>query len=229
MQRALTFRGNLISRMGLASFELWARPAGSRLEGVRIEGNTCLGAGRGWGYEQHDHAGQSKVGADLVIFENHAAVADLAVRGNVFSGGRLVLLAEFQEHQAATRALVRALDLGGNRWDPAPGRPAAVLFQGRVDAAGNPELGPSMVFARLEDWQRSTVVPGKDAGSIQADPGFAAPLDPLDQDRAWILGLPAGAAQRPRHLGPFALAGDYRRPAVRRGAPAGADAGFRRP
>ncbi|MCK6489290.1 MAG: hypothetical protein L6R48_13350 [Planctomycetes bacterium] len=214
VQRGLTFRGNLISRMGLASFELWARPAGSRLEGVLIEGNTCLGAGRGWGYEQHDHAGQSKVGADLVIFENQAAAADLAVRRNVFAGGRLVLLAEFQERQAATRALVRALELRDNLWDPAPGAPAAMLFQGRVDAAGNPDPGPSPVYSRLADWQRSTLVPGKDAGSIQGDPGFAAPRDALDQDRAWILGLPAASEQRPRRLGPFALAGDYRRPAA---------------
>lgn len=211
VQRGLTFRGNLISRMGLASFELWARPAGSRLEEVLIEDNTCLGAGRGWGYEQHDHAGQAKVGADLVIFENRAAAADVVVRGNVFSGGRLVLLAEFQERQAATRALVRALDLRDNLWDPAPGAPAAMLFQGRVDAAGNPDPGPSPVFARLADWQRSGEVPGKDAGSTQADPGFAAARDARDQDRAWILGLPADAAARPRHLGPFALAGDYRR------------------
>lgn len=136
------------------------------------------------------------------------------VRRNVFAGGRLVLLAEFQERQAATRALVRALELRDNLWDPAPGAPAAMLFQGRVDAAGNPDPGPSPVYPRLADWQRSTVVPGKDAGSIQGDPGFAAPRDALDQDRAWIVGLPAASEQRPRRLGPFALAGDYRRPAA---------------
>ncbi|MEI8258212.1 MAG: right-handed parallel beta-helix repeat-containing protein [Deltaproteobacteria bacterium] len=218
-QRGLVFRNNLVSHVGLAGFELWARPSGSRLSDVRLEHNTVLYAGRGWGYEQHDHVGQGRVGAALAVFQNLAAGDGIVIGNNVFADPRVALMSEFRVDQQATRGFLRGLAMDGNLWSLGAGGVGVVLFEGTTDAMGNTVLGASPVFPDLAAWRspQNLDVPGMDVNSVQADPEFDAPTDAVTQDRAWIAGLPPGDLARPSRFGRFALTGDYRRSGASRG------------
>lgn len=210
-QSGLVYRDNVVSHMGLAGCELWLRPGASVLRDVSIQDNVFSCSGRGWGYQQHDHAGQAQVGADVVVFQNEAWSWNIAITGNVFANSRLVLLAEWRDNQALTRDLVRGLDLDRNTWYLGqPDCQGAVLFSGSVGNDGSPALGDSVLYPSLADWQSSSLVPGQDATSTQADSHPCLdPSDPVDQDRAWILAAASNA--RPTRFGPFGLQGDYTR------------------
>jgi hypothetical protein len=155
-QRHLTYRRNLISRMGLAGVELWMRPRGTVLEDVAVTDNVFMETGFGWGFEQHDHPGTAKVGAEVFISTNEAQTARISLTGNTFHHPRAMLAADFQQ----SRALVNGLTLDDNRWSGV-GAPAVVLFAGALET--------SPTFATLADWQANTLVPGKDAHSVEAE------------------------------------------------------------
>lgn len=174
-QRHLTFRDNLISRMGLAGMELWLRPAGTTLEDVTVTGNVFMNTGRGWGYEQHDHPGTVQLGADLFISRNEASTARITISGNTFHQSRAVLVSEFHEDAPLSRSLLRGLSLDDNTWSSVDS-PAVVLFTGSVGADGKTELGESPTFATLAEWQRNALVPGKDARSVEG-PAVALPVE----------------------------------------------------
>lgn len=207
-QSQLVFRRNLISYPGLAGFELWLRPAGSTLRDVLVENNTVLNAGRGWGYEQHDHQGQAKIGAALAILQDQASGSGLVIRHNVFAAPRVVVLSEFAPADARTRAFVRGLSMVENLWNI--NGLGAVLFEGTRGQI-EPDLAGSPVFASLGAWQQNTEVPAMDVGSLEADPQFDRAADPLTEDRTWLLGLAADDDARPIRFGAFALRGDYHR------------------
>jgi hypothetical protein len=166
LQQHVVFRRNVISRMGLASYELWGRGGdGSRFDDVRFENNTCLFAGGGWGYEQHDHPGQSQLGGDVVIFENDAVVSGLVVRDNLFVQPKVGFFAEYQSARPATRALVDALSLDFNLY-ASPLAHLALLYAG-----DDPLLLPtSQKFDSLEAWRGF----GKEAHGLEGDPGFVS-------------------------------------------------------
>jgi hypothetical protein len=166
VQKDIVFRRNIISRTGLGSFEFWGRGgAGSRFEDVRFENNTCLYAGGGWGFEQHDHVGQGQLGADVVVFENSAAVSGLVIRDNVFFTPRVGFFAEYQQRQAATRALVDGATLDFNLYAH-PEKFVAVLYLG-----DDPLLLPlSQKFTSVEGFRAT----GKEAHGLEDDPGFVS-------------------------------------------------------
>jgi hypothetical protein len=172
--------------MGLGSFEFWGRGgAGSRFEDVRFEHNTCLYAGGGWGFEQHDHLGQTKLGADVVVFENSAAVSGLVIRDNVFFSPRGGFFAEYQQRQTATRALVDGATVDFNLY-ATPLDFVAVLYVG-----DDPLLLPlSQKFSSVEAFRAT----GKEAHGLEGDPGFVSvgTGDPFRDD----LHLRAGSVAR---------------------------------
>lgn len=193
LQRDIVFRRNVISRTGLGSFEFWGRGgSGSRFEDVHFENNTCLYAGGGWGYEQHDHVGQSQLGADVVVFENSAAVSGLVIRDNVFFAPRIGFFAEYQQRQTATRALVDGATIDFNLYAH-PEKLLAVLYVGDDPLA----LPLSQKFTSLEEFRTT----GKEAHGLEGDPGFVSPGqgDPFHDDLrpgagsvAWTAGSDGG-------------------------------------
>lgn len=167
-QRGVTFRRNVISRMGLACFELWGRGAsGSRFDDVRFEHNTCLFSGGGWGFEQHDHVGQSQLGADVVVFENSAEASGVVLRDNLFHGAQLGFFAQYHPRQVATRALVDGATIDWNLYSGVS-RFLALLYVGDDVVL----LPSSEKFTALADWRAAH---GKEAHGVEAtDPGFVA-------------------------------------------------------
>lgn len=166
VQQHVVFRRNVISRMGLASFEFWGRGgAGSRFDDIRFEHNTCLFAGGGWGFVQHDHPGQSQLGADVVIFENDAAATGVVVRDNLFVQPQVGFFAEYQTEKPATRALVDGLSLDFNLY-ASPVAHLALLYAG-----DDPVLLPtSRKFGSLEAWRAF----GKETHGLEGNPGFVS-------------------------------------------------------
>ena len=214
IQQNLFFRNNLVSYAGLASFEIWARPQGSRIHNLVLEKNTFINAGRGWGYAQHDHSGQAMIGGDIVIFENDATGSDIKIQKNLFINPRMVLMCEFKTAQINTRLLLKGLYMNQNLWcTPGVG---AILFQGTVDNTGTPTLGTSPVYIDLTAWKAGTLdeITGKDSLSVTAANlaavDFINAVDPADQQSSWIWST-ATNAERPQRLGSFALYGDYLR------------------
>jgi hypothetical protein len=113
--RDLVFRDNLISYPGLAGFELWLRPdapATSTLAHVEVTNNTVLSAGRGWGYEQHDHPGTSKLGAAFFVNTSRGTARDVTVARNVVVAPRVVIRSEERRVGKECRRLCRS------RWSP---------------------------------------------------------------------------------------------------------------
>ena len=203
LQSNLIYRNNIVSHMGLGGMELWARTSrsGSRLHHIEATGNTFMFTGRGWGYEQHDHSGTCKCGADLVFFNNNAAADQIIIRNNVFHGSRLVLMSEWGDNRMGNQTLVRGMDMDANIWSYT-GTTAVALVQGGADK-------PSMlIYSNLPSWQANAEVPGKDAHSQSQAPQFVKAIDKTDQDLAWI--TTADACERPTRFGPFGLRGDYR-------------------
>ncbi len=185
-QQHVVFRRNVISRMGLASYELWGRGgAGSRFDDIRFEHNTCLFAGSGWAYEQHDHPGQGQLGGDVVVFENHAAASALVVRDNLFVQPKVGFFAEYQPTKPATRALVDVLSLDFNLYS-SPVTHLALLYDG-----DDPLLLPtSKKFDSLDAWRSF----GREAHGLEGDPGFVSlgTGDPFHDD----LSLSTGSVAR---------------------------------
>lgn len=178
MQR-VAFRRNVISHSGLACTELWARGgAGSLMEDVRFEHNTCLFTGSGWGFAQHP--AESQIGGDVVLFEHGTDARQIVVRDNIFYRPRLVFFSEYQPRQTATRALVRTLELDHNLAFGFSSH-AAVLYRGT-------SLATSEVFDSFDAW-RGAVVEGvalaKESTGVSFDPMFVRPpsgADPFDGD-----------------------------------------------
>ncbi len=209
----VTFRDDLISYPGLAGFELWERPDApfsGTLRNVTVENDTLLSAGRGWGYEQHDHPGQAKIGAAFLTSTCRGTANGVVVRHNVIIAPRVVIATDFHPD---TRPFFLAFAFDENLWNLSGGGLGVVLFEGQTGTL-EADLTGSPVFQDLASWQASTDDPGQDAHSVQATAAFDAPLDPVTEDQAWIFGLPADDPLRPTRLGPFALRGDYRRTTV---------------
>jgi hypothetical protein len=205
-QQGLVYRNNLVSHAGLASFEIWLRPADSLLSDITVENNTFIHAGGGWGYEQHDFPGTIKIGGDIVIFENGADGENVTIRRNVFHNPRVVIMSEFKDDQLKTKELVRGITFADNLWDPGEETAyGAVLYK---DSGAT--LIESIKYASLDEWKASTDVPGKDLDSTEGEAGFTGASDAAVQDSAWIAAAPAD--QRPTRFGPFALYGNYTRP-----------------
>lgn len=207
--RDLVFRDNLVSYPGLAGFELWLRPDApftSTLERVVVTNNTVLSAGRGWGYEQHDHAGTSKIGAAFFVNASRGTALEVTIERNVVVAPRVVIATDFHPQ---TQPWFTALRFDSNLWSGVT-RPAVVLFKGSAGAI-EADLTGSSVFDDLSAWQQNDEVPGQDAKSVEGEAGFDAPIDPPNEDLAWLRSLSADDPLRPTRLGPFALRGDYRR------------------
>lgn len=223
IQQNLVFRNNLVSHAGLASFELWARPGGSRIHNLQLSNNTFLHAGGGWGFEQHDFPGTQELGADIVIFQNTATGSEIRIEKNVFFKPRLGLVCEWQDHQYLTKALLRETSLDQNLWVGSfqESNPLALLYQGN-------SLAESSVFTTLSSWQLNSLAPGKDPNSILDPDGsiaaFVEPVDPAWQNAAWIWSTGTPAAVRPRLADGFGLGGNYRR--IQSGPSAGWGAEF---
>lgn len=186
-QRDVVFRHNVISRMGLACFEFWARGgAGSRLEAVRFEHNTCLFSGGGWGFVQHDHAGQAQLGADVFVSQNSALTRGCVIRDNIFFGSNVGFFAGYQPEQPATRALVDDTVVDWNLYARQK-RFIAVLYAGDDPLT----LPTSEKFTSIAVWRAAH---GKEAHGVEADPAFVSldAGDPFVDD----LRLRAGSAAR---------------------------------
>lgn len=217
----LVLRGNLISYVGLAGIELWERPdapASGSLRNVTVEQNTLLSVGRGWGYEQHDHAGQAKIGAALLTSTCRGTASNVVIRRNVIVAPRAVVATDFHPE---TRDFFRAFAFDENLWDLSQGGEGVVLFEGETGTL-EADLTGSPVFHDLASWQANTEVRGQDAHSVQGAAGFDRASDPVTEDLEWISSLPVDDALRPTRLGPFALTGDYRRTSATNGAGWGA-------
>jgi hypothetical protein len=167
------YRDNLVSRPGLAGVELWSKPAAARLERLRIEGNTFVDAGLGWGFAQHDTAANPQVGAAVLVGDNEARVDDLVFTRNRLIGGRHALVADGDPAHPGALALLAALQTRHDTWSNV-GVPAVLLFRGRVLPDGTTDPGDSPTWDDLAAWQDNDVVPGQERGSIE-DPALARP------------------------------------------------------
>ena len=213
-QSNLIYRNNIVSHMGLAGMGLWARTRdpGSRLHHVVATNNVFLFSGRGWGYEQHDHDGTCKCGADVVLFNNNAVADQIVIRNNVFHGSRIVLMSEWGNKRKGNQAIVRGADIDENIWSYT-GKTAVALVQGNVDKQGTASPDSSVIiFEDLPTWKANPEAPGKDKHSCSQTPGFVNAIDKPEQGLSWI--ATAEETERPTRFGPFAFRGDYRRVAT---------------
>ncbi len=76
-QSNITYTNNLVYKCGLSSFELWVRPSTSILSNIRVENNTFIGAGAGWGIQRPDVQG-----ANILLSLNEATTDTIKIQNN---------------------------------------------------------------------------------------------------------------------------------------------------
>jgi hypothetical protein len=151
IQRGIAYRGNTTWNCGMASLEVWSRPAASVVEDIVFERNTCVDAGYGWagGPDQRPVAH----GAHLCLWGNEGTLRRIAFRGNTFCRARQTLI-----YQDPCWRLGQAVACDRNRYWQDDG---GLLF--RSDPAVRFSLG------QFAEYRRMT---GYDAGSAVAEPRF---------------------------------------------------------
>ena len=173
VQENITYRRNVIWNSEY-SFEFWNRGPTSRTNNIVFEHNTCVDAGRGWGYTQRPDPN----GRHLMFYSNTAATTNIVIRHNIFAGAANSCL---RLHGADW---TKALTMDYNCWF----QPAGPLI-----LWGTEKIAPAQ-FAAFQQKH------GHDAHSLVADPKFT---DPARRDyrlapdsparRLPDQGVPAGA------------------------------------
>ncbi|MEI7729827.1 MAG: right-handed parallel beta-helix repeat-containing protein [Verrucomicrobiota bacterium] len=79
VQQNITYRRNVIWNSEY-SFEFWNRGPASRTQNIVFEHNTCVAAGRGWGYGQRPDPN----GRHLMFYSNTAVTTNVVIRYNIF-------------------------------------------------------------------------------------------------------------------------------------------------
>jgi hypothetical protein len=87
VQENITYRRNVVWNSEY-SFEFWNRGPVSRTRAIRFEHNTCVGAGRGWGYRQRPDPN----GRHLMFYDNSSATEGVVIRYNLFCDAKDSLL-----------------------------------------------------------------------------------------------------------------------------------------
>ena len=87
VQENIAYRRNVVWNSEY-SFEFWNRGPASRTRNIRFEHNTCVGAGRGWGYRQRPDPN----GRHLMFYDNSSVTEGVVVRYNVFCDAKDSLL-----------------------------------------------------------------------------------------------------------------------------------------
>jgi hypothetical protein len=152
-QRGIVYRNNVIWNCGMASLEIWTRPATSRVEDVVFSGNTCVDAGYGWagGSDQRP----VPHGAHLCLWGNEGLLSRITLTNNIFCRARQTLI-----YQDPCWRLANAVVCNRNRfWQVDDG----LLFR----------CGPNLRLdvTRFADYRQAT---GYDATSMIAEPQFVA-------------------------------------------------------
>ncbi|MBN2658923.1 MAG: hypothetical protein JXR86_17850 [Spirochaetales bacterium] len=78
-QHNIYYMNNIISRCGLASFEVWNRPSSSRTAHIYFVHNTSYNPGFGWGAERED-----RNYFHIALFYHEAETDDIIIKGNIF-------------------------------------------------------------------------------------------------------------------------------------------------
>ncbi len=173
VQENITYRRNVIWNSEY-SFEFWNRGPTSRTNNIVFEHNTCVDAGRGWGYTQRPDPN----GRHLMFYNNVAVTTNIVIRYNVFAGAADSCL---RLHGVDW---TKDLTMDYNCWFQSAG-PVILWGTEKVDSSQFP------AFQQKH---------GHDTHSLVADPKFIAPANHdyhLAPDsparRISAQGLPAGA------------------------------------
>ena len=105
IQENITYRRNVIWNSEY-SFEFWNRGPASRTRNIVFEHNTCVDAGRGWGYRQRPDPN----GRHLMFYDNSAVTTNVVIRYNTFCNSEDSLL------RLHGRDWTAALSMDNNCW-----------------------------------------------------------------------------------------------------------------
>ncbi|MBB6480338.1 hypothetical protein [Spirochaeta isovalerica] len=79
VQHNIYYMNNIISRCGLASFEVWNRPSSSQTAHIYFIHNTSYNPGYGWGAERPD-----RNHFHIALFYHEAETDQIVIKGNIF-------------------------------------------------------------------------------------------------------------------------------------------------
>ena len=146
VQENITYRRNVIWNSEY-SFEFWNRGPASRACNIVFEHNTCVDAGRGWGYRQRPDPN----GRHLMFYDNSSATTNVLIRYNIFCNAADSCL------RLHGRDWTAALTMDHNCWFQSRG-PLILWAKETISA----DAFPGFMRAR-----------GFDAHSLMMDPRFA--------------------------------------------------------
>jgi hypothetical protein len=110
VQEHITYRRNVIWNSEY-SFEFWNRGPASLARDIVFEHNTCVDAGRGWGYRQRPDPN----GRHLMFYDNSAITTNVVIRYNIFANAVDSLL------RLHGRDWTSALRMDHNAWNQPQG------------------------------------------------------------------------------------------------------------
>ena len=79
VQENIRYINNIVYNCGLASFELWCRPFGSKMKDIYFVNNTSINPGHGWGSDRPD-----KNSFHIASFGSNASTENLVIKNNIF-------------------------------------------------------------------------------------------------------------------------------------------------
>jgi hypothetical protein len=132
VQERIAYRDNIVVDCGMGSFEYWN--LGSRTSDIVFEGNTCVGAGSGWGSTQ-DRPDADTAGYQVRLAQTPSDTGAFAIRDDVFLGSSKGLLQVFAAGgQVAERPGWAATEIDYDIWYEAEGLPAFVIYDSDASA-----------------------------------------------------------------------------------------------
>jgi hypothetical protein len=161
VQERIAYRNNIVVGCGMGSYEYWN--LGSRTADIVFEGNTCVGAGSGWGSLQ-DRPDAETSGYQVRLAQTPIETGAFAIRDDIFLGSSKGLLQVFAAGgQVSDRPGWGGMELDYDIWHEAEGLPAFVIY----DSDGGSFY---YVAYPLSGFDTFRSLAGKGARSLAADP-----------------------------------------------------------